>query len=112
MNPGDTCIVLCTAPDPETARTIARAIVDERLAACASMTPQIQSIYLWQGKVEEENETQILFKTNAACYPALEKRILELHPYEVPEIIACPVTSGLNSYLLWVNENTASHSGT
>ncbi len=97
-------LVLSTFPDVETARRIARVLVEERLAACGNVLPGLESIYHWQGKVETAQETLVLFKTTQAAYPALEARLKALHPYEVPEILALPPTAGWPPYLAWVGE--------
>ncbi len=99
-------LVLSTFPDAETARRIARTLVEERLAACGNLIPGIESIYRWQGEVETAREALVLFKTTQAAYPALEARLKALHPYEVPEILALPPTAtGWPPYLAWVGEN-------
>lgn len=94
-------LVLSTFPDVETAKKIARTLVEERLAACVNLIPQIESVYRWQGKVEESSETLCLMKTTIGRYQGLEDRIKSLHPYEVPEIVAFNIASGLPSYLNW-----------
>ncbi len=101
------CLVFCTAPSEDIARPIAAQLVAEQLAACVSVIPNVYSTYTWEGKVEQQNEVQLLMKTVTTTYPALEKRIVELHPYEVPEILCCPVTTGLPGYLAWVSENSS-----
>jgi periplasmic divalent cation tolerance protein len=94
-------LVLSTFPDVETARRIAHTLVEERLAACVNVLPQIESIYRWQGKVEQSAEALCLIKTSIGRYQGLEDRIKALHPYEVPEIIAINLASGLPAYLNW-----------
>jgi periplasmic divalent cation tolerance protein len=98
-------VVLSTFPNLETARRISRQLVEEHCAACANILSSVESIYWWEGKVENANETLVLFKTSADRYPALETTLRRLHPYEVPEIIALPVDRGLPEYLRWVSEN-------
>jgi periplasmic divalent cation tolerance protein len=100
-------LVLSTFPDAGTARRIARQLVEEHCAACANILPPVESIYWWQGKVESANEVLVLFKTAAERYSALEATLRQLHPYEVPEIIALPIGPGLPDYLRWVSENCA-----
>jgi len=95
-------LVLSTFPDVEVARRISRQIVDERCAACANIIPQIESIYWWEGKVATGGEALVLFKTSAGRYDALETTLRQLHPYEVPEIIAVPLRAGVPEYLEWV----------
>jgi len=96
-------LVFCTCPDDETAARIAETLVVERLAACVSRVPALMSIYLWQDKVERDTETLLLIKTMDIRFDALQARLCELHPYEVPEIIATPVTKGLPAYLQWIS---------
>ena len=101
-----TLIVITNCPDEETANHIALAVVEARLAACVNILPRVQSIYRWQGAVESAVEVPLLIKTTTATYPALEAAIRERHPYEVPEIIALPISAGLPAYLNWVAEET------
>jgi periplasmic divalent cation tolerance protein len=94
--------VLLTAPDDETARRIARALVEERLAACVNVLPGLRSIYRWQGQVEEADEVLLVAKTRAARVAALAARVRALHPYALPEVVALPVDDGSRAYLRWV----------
>jgi periplasmic divalent cation tolerance protein len=96
-------VVLCTFPDVERAREIAAVLVERRLAACVNLLPGVESIYLWEGKVERAGEVLAVIKTTR--YPELEAALKELHPYEVPEILALPVTAGLAGYLKWLGES-------
>ncbi|WP_456411801.1 divalent-cation tolerance protein CutA [Oceanithermus sp.] len=98
-------MALITVPDEEAARRIARALVEEGLAACVNLIPGLTSIYTWQGKMHEDAEWLLLAKTTAEAYPRLEARVSELHPYEVPEVLALPVERGLDRYLAWVQQN-------
>ena len=98
-------LFLSTFPDAETARRIARALVEERLAACANLVPGVESIYRWQGAVEQASEVLALFKTTEAARERFQARLRELHPYEVPEIVALRPEGGLPAYLQWVEEN-------
>lgn len=98
--------VLTNCPDAETAEQIANALVTRRLAACVSLLPPCRSVYQWEGKVEQAVEVPLLIKTTEARYPALEAAIRELHPYQIPEIIALPVAHGLPAYLQWVADET------
>ena len=102
----ETLLVITNCPDEETANTIALAAVEAKLAACVNILPRVQSVYRWQGKVESASEIPLFFKLTAANYPALEARIRELHPYDVPEIIALPISHGLPDYLNWVASET------
>ena len=98
----DTLLVITNCPDEEVANRIALALVEEQLAACVNLLPRVQSIYRWQGAVESASEIPLLCKSTVAAYPALQARIAELHPYEVPEIIATPVVDGVAAYLDWM----------
>ncbi|MGL6071054.1 divalent-cation tolerance protein CutA [Craterilacuibacter sp.] len=100
--------VVCNTPSEAIAMNIARTIVGEKLAACANILAPCRSVYRWQGQVEEAQEVPLLIKTTASAYPQLEARLVELHPYEVPEIIALPLQTGLAAYLTWVKEQTLS----
>ena len=102
----DALLVLSTFPDAARAREIGRQLVTERLAACVNLLPGVTSIYVWQGKEEESAETLALIKTRRALYPALEARLRELHPYDVPEIVAVELAAGLPAYLQWLAEQT------
>lgn len=104
---GEVYVVLSTFPEVETARRIARQLVHEKLAACANILPGIESIYRWKGGVEESAEVLALFKTAVRQYAAFEAKLKQLHPYEVPEIVALPVSTGLDTYLSWVGESCA-----
>lgn len=99
-------LVLTNCPDETVANTIARAVIEEKLAACVNILPRVQSVYRWQGSVESASEVPLLIKTAASAYPALERRIAELHPYELPEIIALPIAHGLPAYLNWLAAET------
>jgi periplasmic divalent cation tolerance protein len=96
-------VVLCTFPDLDQARQIGAALVERQVAACVNLLPGIESIYRWEGKVERAGEVLALIKTSR--YPDLESALRELHPYEVPEILALPVAAGLEAYLRWVGES-------
>lgn len=84
---------------------IAEALVVHKLAACVNIIPAVQSIYLWEGELENSPEHLLIIKSSRSCYPALEEALRELHPYELPEIIAVPLTAGLPDYLNWIGEN-------
>ena len=103
--PEDVLVVLSTWPDKETASAASRVLVEEQLIACANILPNVESIYRWQGRIEIGGELLVLMKTTAANYAALERRIVELHPFEVPEILGLAVTSGLSRYCAWVRES-------
>lgn len=98
------CVVaLSNFPDRETAESIARILVHEKLAACVNLCPGVTSIYRWEGAVELAEEVTALMKTTESAYPELEARLNELHPYEVPEILKLLPQGGLDSYLRWVS---------
>lgn len=99
-------LIITNCPDEETANTIALAVVEAKLAACVNILPRVQSIYRWQGAVESAAEIPLFIKSTAACYPALENTIRQLHPYDVPEIIAFPIAQGLPAYLNWLAAET------
>ena len=99
-------VVLVTSPSAEFAASLARTLVEERLAACANLVPQIRSIYRWQGEICDDAETLLILKTTTARYPELEARIQELHPYDVPEVIQLPIQAGSAAYLGWLVEQT------
>jgi len=92
----------CTCPDPASAQHLAEALVHEGLAACVNHLPGIRSTYRWQGKVTSDSEELLMIKTTVARFPALKERVLALHPYELPELIAVPVAHGHEAYLDWV----------
>jgi periplasmic divalent cation tolerance protein len=94
----------CTCPDDDRAQHIARTLVAERLAACVNRLRGVASTYRWQGEVVTEAEALLLIKTTVACFPALRERLLVLHPYELPELVAVPVERGHQAYLDWVQE--------
>ena len=95
-------LVFTNCPNPAVADTIARTLVSEQLAACVNVLAACQSFYQWQGDLCQEQEVPLLMKTTASSYPALEARLRELHPYELPEIVAVDVARGLPAYLDWV----------
>lgn len=99
------CQVTTTLPDSDAADRLAQILVRERLAACAQVAGPISSIYRWQGTVEQASECYCHLKTTMKQLPALRARIRELHPYEVPEIIAVPIVDGDASYLQWIEES-------
>jgi periplasmic divalent cation tolerance protein len=102
----DALVVLVTVPTPERAAEIARAVVEERLAACGNVVPGLRSIYRWEGKVHDDQEALLLLKTTRSRFEALHDRVLALHPYEVPEVVALPVELGSAPYLAWIAAET------
>ena len=97
-------IVLTTCPDAACAERIARALVEEGLAACVNILPPMRSIYKWKGKIEDASEQLLVIKSTLARFPAIRDRLRSLHPYELPEIIAVPIADGLPEYLAWLNK--------
>jgi periplasmic divalent cation tolerance protein len=95
-------VVLVTAPSEDVAKEIGRRLVDERLAACVNVVPGVTSIYRWEGARQEAPESLLVIKTRSARYADLERRVLDLHPYSVPEVVAVPVETGAAAYLRWV----------
>jgi periplasmic divalent cation tolerance protein len=95
-------IVLVTVPDVEVGKVLARNVVEEGLAACGNVIPGLVSVYRWKGALQEDPEALVVFKSTENALPELEKRVVELHPYEVPEFLALPVTHGHLPYLQWV----------
>ena len=102
----DARVVYVTAPDGDAAAALARALVGEGLIACANLVPGVRSIYAWRGAVCDDAEVLLLLKTSAARLEALLERVVALHPYDVPEFLAMPVSEGSRSYLDWIAENT------
>ena len=102
----DALVVLVTVPTPERAAELARALVGERLAACGNVVPGLRSVYRWEGKVQEDDEALLVLKTTRARFEALRDRVLALHPYDVPEVLALPVEAGSAAYLAWLAAET------
>jgi len=99
-------LCFCTCPDLESAQRIADMLVEERLAACASVLPGLRSVYRWQGAIERADEVLLLIKTTRERIEPLTARVASLHPYELPEVVAVEVAGGLAAYLDWVEEQT------
>ena len=102
----DALLVFTTLPTPDKAADLARMLVEEGLVACGNILPAVRSIYRWEGKMQDENEVMLLLKTRAEHLERLKLRILEVHPYEVPEVLAIPVESGYRGYLEWIAAET------
>ena len=100
-----------TTPDRGTAGLLARALVEERLAACVQAVGGVRSLYTWKGKVEEAEEVLLLIKTAERLLPRVRERLRELHPYEVPELVAMPISDGSPDYLAWMGEVLAGAEG-
>jgi periplasmic divalent cation tolerance protein len=103
-DPATVLLCYCSCPDAASAQAIAEALVGERLAACVSRLPTVHSTYRWQGAVTRDSEDLLLIKTTAGRFDALKTRLLELHPYDLPELIAVPVQRGHEAYLDWVRQ--------
>jgi periplasmic divalent cation tolerance protein len=108
---GDYLVVLTTLGSLADARELLRRLVDERLVACGTILPGVTSIYRWSGSVTEESEVVVLLKTHKRRWKALQQAVAAHHPYEVPELLALPVTAGLDRYLGWVSLETAGGEG-
>ena len=100
-------IVMTQMPDADSARSMARLLVESRLAACVNIMPGVQSIYRWQGQIEQASEVALMIKTTQRHYDQLQQAIVSAHPYDVPEVIALAVTAGHSPYLHWVAAETA-----
>ena len=99
-------VVLITTPSLKEARTIGGKLVEEKLAACANIIPQIMSLFHWQGKALRKREFLMVIKTQTSCFDRLVKRVKSLHSYSVPEIIALPIVRGSKDYLRWIRQST------
>ena len=95
-------VVLITVPQGDPATSLARALVEERLAACVNLIPEVRSLYRWEGAVQEDAEALLVVKTRAERCEALAARVQDLHPYDVPEVLVLPTSGGSASYLEWV----------
>ena len=102
----DILLVVTNMPSRESAETLARSLVEQRLAACVNILPPCRSVYRWKGSIESADEVPVMIKTSEARDPALQAAIREQHPYELPEIVAVPLTHGLPEYLAWVFAET------
>ena len=102
----DTRVVLMTVPDASVGEAIAVELVEARLAACASVLRNVTSVFWWEGEVQHADEVLVIMKTPADRVDALVERAVELHPYDVPELLALPVDTGLAAYLDWVRTET------
>ena len=100
-------VVMMTVPDEPVAASIVGTVVEEKLAACGNLLPKIRSIYRWQGEICDDSEVLVLLKTAASRFTELKKRLIELHPYDCPEVIQIEVQDGSTDYLSWVVNETA-----
>ena len=101
--PTEVRVVLCTCP-PEHAERIARTVLEERLVACVNVVSGVKSLYWWKGEIQDDSETMLVIKTPTETYAKLERRLIEIHPYQVPEVISLEVVDGSRSYISWVRE--------
>ena len=106
MTSTDHVVVLTTLPVTADAETFARTLVEQRLAACVNLLPEMTSVYRWKGSIEQDRERQVIIKTTSGRVPALQARIRALHPYEVPELVVLPIVGGNPAYLAWIVEAT------
>lgn len=106
MMPEEIRTVLMTVPDPSTGEEMAGRLVEERLAACGSVIPAVVSVYRWEGRLHKDAEALVIFKTTAGRVAALVERAAEIHPYDVPEILAVPVLTGYRPYMDWVEDES------
>ena len=102
----DVRVVLCTCP-PEHAMTLARTILEQRLAACVNIVPGVRSLYWWNGEVAEDGESLLVIKTLQSSFANLEAKLSEIHPNDVPELLSMAVAEGADTYLSWVREAAA-----
>jgi periplasmic divalent cation tolerance protein len=100
-------LILTTLPERASAEALARDLLAARLAACIQIGAAVESLYHWRGEIETANETPVAIKTRAALYPRVEAAIRQRHPYELPEIVAVPITDGLPGYVDWIAAETA-----
>ena len=102
-------VVLVTVPDVDAGCVLARRLVQERLAACGNVIPGLTSVYRWEDKVQEDSEALVLLKTTKDTLPLLKRRVMELHPYDVPEFLALAVSEGHDGYFQWVAGEVLGH---
>jgi len=102
----ETLLVITTLPDQDAAERLARTLVETGLAACVNIGAAVTSIYRWDDRLQRGTELMLTIKTTRARYPALEQAIVDGHPYELPEVIAVPITTGLADYLSWIEACT------
>jgi len=105
MSDNEVLVVFVTAPDVGVARQIAFRLVQERLAACGNVLSGVTSVFRWEGDVQEEEEALLVLKTTVGSFRRLEERVRQLHPYDVPEVLALPAERGSEAYLEWVRES-------
>ena len=103
----DYILVFCTVPDEKVGKTLAQALLEQRSAACVTISAAAQSYYWWQGKISCDQEYLLIIKSRSKLFSEIKKIILDLHPYEIPEIIAIPMVDGSAEYLEWITEETS-----
>lgn len=107
--PRSAILVLTTLPERLGAETLARELLAARLAACIQIGAAVQSLYHWRGEIETVSEIPVAIKTRETLYPRVEAAIRARHPYELPEIVAVPITDGLPAYIDWITAETSDH---
>lgn len=103
-SPTTVLVALTTLPDAQAAERLATTLVEERLVACANVLGDVRSVYRWKGAVETDDEVLVMLKTTEAGFEALRARLVDLHPYDVPEVLALPIAAGHVPYLSWVGD--------
>jgi len=103
----DAVVVLTTITNEDQGVSLIRELLERRLIACGTVFTGARSIYRWEGKIADEHEAVLLLKTRSGCVEGLRRAFAELHPYKVPELMALPVTGGLDRYLGWINDETS-----
>lgn len=103
MSDCEAIVILCTAPDEATAQELAARVLGDKLAACATLLPGATSLYYWEGKLQQEYEVQMLFKSDRQHQQALLTYLKQHHPYQTPELLVLPVMAGDKDYLSWIN---------
>jgi periplasmic divalent cation tolerance protein len=106
MPHSDALVVLTTVANPDEGVSLVRTLLERRIIACGTLLPGARSLYRWEGKIADEQETVVLLKTRSAALESLEVAFAELHPYKVPELLALEVTAGLEKYLGWIGAET------
>jgi periplasmic divalent cation tolerance protein len=101
-------VIMITVPSREVGEQVANALVEGRLVACVNIVPGISSIYQWQGNIEQEDELLLIAKSRATLFNRVATLVKQIHPYDVPEVIAIPIVAGSSEYLAWIDTETAS----
>ncbi len=101
-------VVMVTVPDGNTGEQLVRTLLEERLVACGNLIAGVRSIYRWKGEVCQDPEVIVILKTTASALSRLTERVVALHPYDCPEVLAIPVEGGFSAYLAWITENVSS----